>query len=180
MEAGGVNTDHKGSPTMTDIQTESGEDIGRRISEYVSQLGLSFPRLGRLVYERIGAYAPNDETLRAWGKGTANPEKIDPIVVAAMADVFGCSVADLSVIAAQTLRRVNDLLDRTALAEDDATLDAQVLPEGSRVKRLPRSRCVAEVTQPTLPWDASTELPDYALDVMIDLTDVVRPMAFAS
>jgi hypothetical protein len=149
---GASTTTDKGD-TMSTTQTESGEDIGRRITEHVTRLGLSFPRLGRLVYERIGAYTPNDETLRTWAKGKANPEKIDPLVITAMADVFGCTVADISVIAAQTLNRVNGLLARTALAADDATLDEPVLPAASPVVRLHGSRCDSLGAQRPLPFD---------------------------
>ncbi len=133
--------------------TESGEDIGRRISEHVLRLGISFPRLGRLVYERLGAYTPNDETLRTWAKGNANPEKVDPLVIAALADVFGCAVADISVIAAQTLRRVEDIRSRTALAADAATLDERVVAAEPPVARRGGSRCDSVGAQRPLPFD---------------------------
>lgn len=91
--------------------------------------------------------------------GKTPEEKLEPHLVEFLCHLYGVEVESISVLISGELKAYR------------------------RALKSARSRCVFEVTQPTLPWDASTELPDYALDIMIDLTGdecAVRPMAFAS
>lgn len=92
--------------------TETGADIGARITAQKKRSGLSWDRINKGVYDRLGAYTPHSETIRAWGRGDVNPEKIDPLVVTALADVFQCTVADISTSAAARVRALEAIRNR--------------------------------------------------------------------
>ena len=97
---------------MTD---ETGADIGANITREKERSGLSWDRMSKRVYDELGAYAPTSETLRAWGRGEVNPDKVDPIVIAALAGVFKCTVAEISTTAARRLRALEALRNRVEI-----------------------------------------------------------------
>lgn len=69
---------------------------------------LSFSKLERLVYDRLGTYAPSDEKLRVWHTpGGLDPEKADLLVIAALADVYG--VTDLATLHPTLNERLPDV-----------------------------------------------------------------------
>lgn len=50
------------------------------------------------------------ETLRGYENGTRPEDRADPVVVAALADVFGCRVEDLSPLVAEAADVIRELL----------------------------------------------------------------------
>lgn len=74
--------------------------------------GLSFNRLGQLAYELLGAYCPTTETLRTYHDPERIPERVDLVVVSALAEIYGVKVRDLSASTFEDVKRVSDLLRR--------------------------------------------------------------------
>lgn len=98
---------------------ETGAQIGERLTALKAASGYSWDRIARMVYDHLGEYAPTAETIRAWGRGEVKSGRIDPVVVTALADVLGCSVADISTAAAATMGRLNSLLKRVDIDLSD-------------------------------------------------------------
>ncbi len=63
------------------------------------------------VRERIG-YGPSRETIRRWETGLDDEERIDPVVLAALAEIYGVELASLSRVAERNARRIIRLLRR--------------------------------------------------------------------
>jgi len=57
---------------------------------------LSFAKLHLAVYDRLGAFAPTEETIRTYHKANG-PKKYDLTVLMAIADVYGLKLSDLGV-----------------------------------------------------------------------------------
>lgn len=111
---------------------ETGTEVGERLTRLQEDSGLSWKRVARLVQNSLGLYAPSDETLRTWAGGKVNPERMDPVVVTAIADVFGCTVADISTTAARVLRRLEHLRGRVDIDLTGETADEDVSGLGWR------------------------------------------------
>lgn len=75
--------------------------------------GLSYPALSRRLYDLLGDDAVTPDTLASMhrGQGRLSPER-HLLVVCALADVYGCSISDLSPTAADRLRALFPLLRR--------------------------------------------------------------------
>lgn len=88
-------------------------DFGSRIRQRREDAHLTLIELMIEVRQRLprSRWVTN-ETLRSYENGTKTEDKADPVVVAALADVFGCSIADLSPTIAESSVMIRDLLLR--------------------------------------------------------------------
>jgi transcriptional regulator with XRE-family HTH domain len=77
-----------------------------------------------LVRETLG-YGPSRETIRRWEKGLEEEDRVDPVVLAALAEIYGVTLEALSPAAERNARTVIRLLNRHVdhdLPGDDAEL----------------------------------------------------------
>lgn len=77
-----------------------------------SAKGLSYKEVERAVFLLLGPMAPGQEWLRQWHVGKMPPERADLLVCAALADVYGTTLSELSPIVAERYGAVSDLLKR--------------------------------------------------------------------
>lgn len=64
------------------------------------------------VHDQIGVYTPTEQTIRVWHSPKA-PALADPIVLAALANVYGVEVSSLHPAIAQMLPGIKELLLRS-------------------------------------------------------------------
>lgn len=74
--------------------------------------GLSYKDVGRAVFLLLGPMAPGQEWLRRWHVGDMAPERADLVVCAALAEVYGVTLSELSPVVADRYEGVRDLLIR--------------------------------------------------------------------
>lgn len=89
--------------------------MGGRLRARREAAGLSLLDLMVEVRNRLPKtrrIAVSDETLRRYENGSVAESKADIVILAALADTFGCRMGDLSPTAAVDLETVSDLLKR--------------------------------------------------------------------
>ena len=64
------------------------------------------------VKEYLGAYTPTEQTIRSW-HGPDSPKKLDPLVLTALADVYGVELASLDPTMERQLPRIKELISRS-------------------------------------------------------------------
>jgi hypothetical protein len=94
---------------------DNAQRLGERMERRRQRAGSpSYRSLARTLYDMLGVYAPTDESLRRLHVGRVSPEKADVVILAAIAEVYGCKVADFSASAADRAKAARDLLRRGA------------------------------------------------------------------
>lgn len=73
---------------------------------------ISFNRLGQMVYDRLGAFAPTVETIRVYHDPERIPDQVNPVVLSALFDIYEAKVIDLDGPMGEDLKRVADLMKR--------------------------------------------------------------------
>jgi transcriptional regulator with XRE-family HTH domain len=77
-----------------------------------------------LVRETLG-YGPSRETIRRWEKGLEDEDRVDPVILAALAEIYGVTLDSLSPAAERNARTIIRLLHRQVdhdMPADDADL----------------------------------------------------------
>lgn len=72
--------------------------------------GLSFKKLERALWQRLGDYAPTDETLRRYHRGDIHPTKADLVIVLTIAQVYDVAASSLSPVIAGRLEEMRELV----------------------------------------------------------------------
>lgn len=93
--------------------TDQGRAFGAVLEEARATKGLSYKQVERAVVHLLGPMAPTHETIRQWHLGKMPPERADIFVAAALADVYGKRLSELSEVIAERYDSVADLLIRT-------------------------------------------------------------------
>lgn len=93
--------------------TTNAEDFAAALEAARVTSGLSFKRLERLLWARLGEYAPTYETLRRIHRGEVDPEKVDMVILLAIASVYRTPASGLSPIVAQRLNEMRDLVNES-------------------------------------------------------------------
>lgn len=75
--------------------------------------GLSFKKLERALWQRLGDYAPTDETLRRYHRGDIHPAKADLVIILTIAQVYNVAASGVSPIIAQRLEEMRDLVTQS-------------------------------------------------------------------
>jgi hypothetical protein len=90
---------------------ETAEEFATALEAARDEAGaLSYKKVERALWDRLGAYAPTDETLRRYHRGRVEPEAADPLVVLVLAEVYDKPVRELSPTVADRLEGVRDLV----------------------------------------------------------------------
>jgi hypothetical protein len=94
------------------MTTKRNAEMAERLAARRAASGLSFNRVAQMVYDRLGAFAPTLETVRTYHDPKRIPEQVNPVLVAALADVYDCSLIDLSETVNEDAKTYADLLKR--------------------------------------------------------------------
>lgn len=96
-------------------------ETSQRLKDLRKQHQYSYNTLRDLVYDLLGPYTPTMETLRQMHqtKDSKAAKRPDPLVMVALAHVYGVSLSDLSPVTADELKRLRDLLRRVSLWDAD-------------------------------------------------------------
>ena len=96
-------------PTTTD----NGSSMGGQLEHHRIAAGApSFRQLERQLVMMLGSYGPSSETIRRLHAGKIAPEDVDLVILAALCDVYGCTIKDVSQVAAERSKTAADLLRR--------------------------------------------------------------------
>ncbi|MEM9611138.1 MAG: hypothetical protein AAGA99_27270 [Actinomycetota bacterium] len=68
--------------------------IGRRLAAVHEGSGLTYRDVERSMWDKLGAYTPTSETLRQYTKADGK-FKVDPVVLAALCQVYGVKLSDI-------------------------------------------------------------------------------------
>lgn len=90
----------------------SAAEFGSALEAARRTKGLSYNEVGRAVFLLLGPMAPGQEWLRQWHVGKMPPERADLVVCAALAEVYGKRLSELSPVIAERYDAVRDLLIR--------------------------------------------------------------------
>lgn len=95
--------------------TSFGSNLKSKRIEHGTRLGGEFSQTDlRDALIAIGIprrYVPSVPTLSRWETGKVNAKGVDAIIVVGIANVFGCSLSDLSEEVADELQMMRDLLE---------------------------------------------------------------------
>ncbi len=72
--------------------------------------GMSFKKVERALWTKLGAYAPSDETLRRYHRGQFNAERVDIILVSALCDIYKVKLKDIAPDLLSVSKGFSDLL----------------------------------------------------------------------
>ena len=88
-------------------------DWAQRLRGRRNELQMRLDDAAYLVRQRLPQpMGLSRETLARLERGQVPEDRADPVVIAALADVYGCPVAELSPLAATHLSSLRQLLDR--------------------------------------------------------------------
>lgn len=72
----------------------------------------SYRNLERQLVMMLGEYAPSSETIRRLHAGKISPEQVDLVILAALCEIYGCTIKDVSATASARSKSARDLLER--------------------------------------------------------------------
>lgn len=97
----------------TSLMRDDAHTLGAKLEGRRAKAGQpSYRALARQLYDMLGVYAPTDESIRRLHIGRIPPDKVDPLVLAALCDIYGCTIKDVSRLAAERSKTASDLLKR--------------------------------------------------------------------
>lgn len=105
-------TTERKQETVTDTATPLvTEPFPAALEEARTLKGLSFKKLERLLWQRLGPhYTPSDEKLRALHRDGVDPERVDLVLVLAIARIYGVPASSLDPVIARRLTEVRELV----------------------------------------------------------------------
>jgi transcriptional regulator with XRE-family HTH domain len=83
---------------------------------------MSLMKLSHLLYERIGDYAVDPATLSRYESSFISEEKVNPVVMWALADALG---VPLSKLAPKTAAQIKEVIDRMVKIGSRCSVSAQ-------------------------------------------------------
>ena len=96
-------------PTTTDNASSMG---GQLEKHRLAAGGPSFRQLERQLVMMLGSYGPSSETIRRLHTGKISPEAVDLVILAALCEIYGCTIKEVSQVAAGRSKTAADLLRR--------------------------------------------------------------------
>jgi len=85
--------------------------FGDRLRHAREQSGHRLDDVAVMMREVLG-YGPSRETIRRWETGVEQEDRVDPVVLAALADIYGVTLESLSTAANRNARAILRLLHR--------------------------------------------------------------------
>lgn len=108
------------SPPRAGAHTTRGT-YGTRIRRRREKAGLSLINVMVEMRSRLPrSQWPSQEKLRRYESGAVPETRADPLLIVALADIFGCKVADLSPVASEAVQSMRDLLIRSCCSQYSA------------------------------------------------------------
>lgn len=96
--------------------------LAKNLQRHRRQSGMSYKQLERRVIEILGSEcAPTDEQLRAYHDDSLRPRRVNWVYLAAIAEAYGTTVADLAPDMRDDVERVRDLFVRRSSASGSRT-----------------------------------------------------------
>ena len=108
-------------------------EFARRMLEARTRSGLRLDEASVMARDILGAsYGPSRETIRRYETGMISEERADPLVVIALAEIYGVSVGQISWIVAQQSKAISRVFSRhlrrdglDALAEEGQAIEEE-------------------------------------------------------
>ncbi len=118
-------------------------EFARRMQEARQRAGMRLDEASVEARRVIGGeYGPSRETIRRYEAGLISEDRADPLIVIALAEVYGVSVGQLSWVIARQSQTISKVLSRhlrregiTELKEETEAEEAEVEAAGGRKAR---------------------------------------------
>lgn len=92
--------------------------LGERLSQLLSDSGMTFGQVGRRVAHILGPYAPSTQKIRQLHHGQVTPERADLVLLAVLADIYGVEVSSLHPVIADRFGNARKVLVRSRCFSD--------------------------------------------------------------